>query len=92
MVTAIILINAERHRIAAASQEILSIPGITEIYSVAGEYDLVAMARVKRNDELAKLVTEDLIQIAGITRTNTLIAFKQYSNYELDRLFSLGEE
>lgn len=92
MVTAFIMINAERPRIAPASQEILNIKGIAEVYSVAGEYDLVAIARVRKNEELAKLVTEDLIKIEGLTRTQTLISFRQYSNFELDRIFSLGNE
>ncbi len=91
MVTAIILINAERKRIAAASQEILNIEGITEVYSVAGDYDLVAIARVRHNDDLAKLVTEDMIAIEGITKTQTLIAFRQYSRHDLETMFELGE-
>ncbi|RJP19678.1 MAG: Lrp/AsnC family transcriptional regulator [Candidatus Omnitrophota bacterium] len=92
MVTAIILINAERDRIAPAAQEILQMKGISEVYSVAGECDLVAIARVRENEELAKLMTEDLIKVKGITKTETLIAFRQYSNYDLDRIFNLGAE
>ena len=90
MVTAFILISAERGRIADASQEILDLDGITEVYSVAGEYDLVAVARVRENEELAKLVTEDMIGIEGLTKTETLIAFRQYSRYDLERMFSIG--
>ena len=92
MVTAFILINAERDRIADAAQEILAVDGVAEVYSVAGEYDLVAVARVRENDQLAKLVTEDLIAVKGLTRTTTLIAFRQYSEYDLERMFSLGAE
>jgi DNA-binding Lrp family transcriptional regulator len=92
MVTAFILINAERDRIADAAQEILAVDGVAEVYSVAGEYDLVAVARVRENDQLAKLVTEDLIAVKGLTRTTTLIAFRQYSEYDLERMFSLGVE
>lgn len=92
MVTAVILINAERSRIASAAQEILKLKGITEVYSVAGDYDLIAIARVRENEQLAKLVTEDLIVVQGITRTNTLIAFRQFSEYDLERMFSLGLE
>jgi len=90
MVTAFILINAERDRIAAASQEILNLPGVAEVYSVAGPYDLVAVVRVRQNDELAKLVTEDLIKVKGLTSTSTLIAFRQYSRFDLERMFALG--
>ncbi len=92
MVTAFILVNAERDRIAPAAQEILDLDGIAEVYSVAGECDLVAVARVRENDELAKLVTEDMIAVKGLKKTTTLTAFKQYSKYDLERMFSLGAE
>ncbi len=92
MVTAIILISAERDRITPAAQEILALDGVTEVYSVAGDYDLVAVARVRQNEELAKLVTEDLIAVKGITRTSTLIAFRQYSEHDLADMFGLGVE
>ena len=63
MVAAIVPINAERRRIAAAGQEILDLEGITEVYGVAGDYDLVGVARVRHNDDLARLVTEDVIAV-----------------------------
>ena len=92
MVTAFILANAERERIASAAQEILDLEGIAEVYSVAGEHDIVAVARVRENEQLAKLVTEDMIAVKGITTTTTLIAFQQYSRYDLERMFGLGME
>jgi len=92
MVTAFILVNAERGRIAAASQKIRDLDGVAEVYSVAGEYDLVAVARVRANEQLAKLVTEDMIAVEGITKTTTLIAFRQYSKHDLDRMFGVGME
>ena len=92
MVTAFILINAQRDRIAPAAQEILGFDGITEVYSVAGTYDLVAVARVKENEQLAKLATEDLIAVKGLIKTTTLIAFRQYSKHDLERMFSIGGE
>ena len=90
MVTAFILVQAERSKIASAAQEILAIPGIAEVYSVAGPYDLVAIARVRENEDLAKLVTEDLIAVGGLTNTSTLIAFRQFSHFDLERMFGLG--
>jgi len=90
MVTAFVLINAQRDRIAPAAQEILALPGVTEVYSIAGDWDLAAVARVRHNEDLAGLVTEDLIRVAGITRTTTLIAFRQYSRHDLERMFGLG--
>ena len=92
MVTAFILINAQRDRIASAAQEILALDGIAEVYSVAGSYDLVAVARVKENEQLAKLATEDLIAVKGLVQTTTLIAFRQYSKHDLERMFSIGGE
>jgi DNA-binding Lrp family transcriptional regulator len=92
MVTAFVMIKARRDRIQAVSQEILAVDGIAEVYSVAGECDLVGVARVRENEQLAKLVTEDMIGIEGITDTKTLIAFRQYSNYDLEHMFSLGME
>lgn len=92
MVTAFILINVHRDRIAAAAQEILALAGITEVHSVAGPYDLIAVVRVKENEQLARLVTEQLVAVNGITNTTTLIAFRQYSKYDLERMFSVGAD
>ena len=92
MVTAFVLINADRDKIATAAQEILDLEGVAEVYSVAGPYDLVAVARVGENEQLAKLATEDLIKVKGIVKTTTLIAFQQYSKYDLERMFGIGEE
>jgi len=66
--------------------------GMTEVYSVAGDYDLVAVARVRKNDQLAKLVTEDMIAVEGIIDTTTMIAFRQYSEHDLENMFGLGVE
>jgi DNA-binding Lrp family transcriptional regulator len=90
MVTAFILIRAQRDRIAEAAQEILAIDGIAEVYSVAGPYDLVAVARVKENEQLARLATENLIAVEGLVETTTLIAFRQFSQFDLERMFGLG--
>jgi DNA-binding Lrp family transcriptional regulator len=73
-----------------ATQEILALNGVTEVYGAAGPYNVVAVARVKENDELARLVTNDLIRVKGITQTTTLIAFCQLSQYGLERMFGLG--
>jgi DNA-binding Lrp family transcriptional regulator len=89
MVTAIILIKAERGEVDKAAQGLLKTKGITEVYSVAGEFDIVAVARVRQNEDLASLVTEEMRGIQGITRTETLIAFRQYSNFDLAAMFDL---
>ncbi len=90
MMTAFILIKAERTKIHSVAQDILKIDGITEVYSVAGEYDLIAVARVRENDGLSALVTEKMIDVDGIADTTTLIAFRQYSEHDLEAMFGLG--
>jgi DNA-binding Lrp family transcriptional regulator len=84
------MMNAERERIAAVPDELLKISGVTEIYSVAGDFDLVAIVRVKEAEDLAKVVTEGFVKVRGITRTMTLIAFRLYSNYDLEHMFQIG--
>ncbi len=92
MITAIILITTARGRNKEVAQGLVDLPGITEVYSVAGEYDLIAIARVARHDELAEMVTVQVQQLAGITATNTLIAFKTYSRRDLEALFDVGND
>ena len=90
MITAIVLINAQRDRIATIPDELLKVEGVTEVYSIAGDYDLVAMVRVKEAEDLAGVVTDQFAKVKGITRTMTLIAFKCYSNYDLEHVFQIG--
>ena len=90
MVTAIVLIKARRESIADAARRLMEIRGVKEVYSVAGGWDLVAIARVKKNERLADLVTGELGKVDGILRTQTLIAFSQYSDYDLERLFEVS--
>jgi DNA-binding Lrp family transcriptional regulator len=92
MVSAVILLVTDKSRINEVAQELAGLPGITEVYSVAGQYDLVAVARVKSNDEIAEAVTSRMLKIEGIVRTETLIAFRVHSRYDLERMFSLGME
>ncbi len=87
MITAFVMMNAERDRIAAIPDELLKISGVTEVYSVAGDFDLVAIIRVKEADDLAKVVTEGFVKVRGISRTVTHMAFRCYSNYDLEHMF-----
>jgi DNA-binding Lrp family transcriptional regulator len=89
MVMAVILINVCTGDTSRVAEELSVVPGVSEVYSVAGNYDLVAVLRVKDNEALAGLVTDRLRKVAGITRTETLIAFRAYSRHDLDSLFSL---
>jgi len=90
MVTAIILINAERHRINEVAENMQAINGISEVYSVSGKYDLIAIIRVKTNDDLADLVTRQLLTLDGIAKTETMLAFQAYSRHDLEAMFSVG--
>ncbi|HSR36206.1 MAG TPA: Lrp/AsnC ligand binding domain-containing protein [Desulfurivibrionaceae bacterium] len=92
MVTSIILLNVERSQINAVAERLAETPGISEVYSVSGTYDLVAIARVHSNEELAALVTGRLLQLTGITKTETMLAFRAFSRHDLDAMFSIGLE
>ena len=90
MVAAFVLINAEPRRIAALAQELADVDGVAEVYSTAGDADLVAVVRVRRHDELAEVVTGRLAALEGILDTRTLIAFQAYSRHDLETMWSLG--
>lgn len=90
VITAFVMMNAERDRIAAIPNELLTITAVTEVYSIAGDFDLVAIVRVKEAEDLAGVVTERFAKVKGITRTMTLIAFKSYSKYDLENMFQIG--
>jgi len=89
MVISIILINVKRNMVCEVAEQLAGIPGISEVYSVTGNYDLVALVRVKTNDELAELVTGKLVKVDGVTKTDTMLAFKAYSRHDLDAMFSM---
>ena len=91
MVTSIILINAERTKINDVAEKLAAMDGISEVYSVSGNYDLIAIARVPSNDDLAKLVTKNMITIDAITKSETMLAFKAFSRHDLEAMFSIGE-
>lgn len=90
MITALVMMNAQRDRIASVPEELLKINGVTEVYSVAGDFDLVAIVRVKEADDLANVVTQQFVKVLGITRTQTLIAFRCFSKYDLENIFQIG--
>ena len=92
MVTAIVLINCEREHINDVSQQLLSFKGVTEVFSVAGQYDLIAILRVQNNEQIAELVTEHLRGITGIAQTQTLMAFKVFSKFDLENMFAIGSD
>jgi DNA-binding Lrp family transcriptional regulator len=91
-VHAVVLIQCEIDTIPEAAQAIADIDGVSEVYSVAGEVDLVAIVRVAEHDDLANVIPGGIAKVAGVERTETLIAFQVYSQHDLDRMFSIGFE
>lgn len=90
MVTGIVLMNLERDKINAAAEKVTQIDGITEVFSVGGRYDLVAVIRARDNEHLADIVTDKMLKVEGITKSETMIAFKVHSRHDLERMFSIG--
>ncbi|KAA9393371.1 Lrp/AsnC family transcriptional regulator [Kocuria coralli] len=90
MLTAIVMVRTEPDRIPEAAQEISELSGISEVYSVTGEWDLIVMVRVRQHDELADVIADRLSKIEGVVETVTQIAFRTYSRHDLEDAFSLG--
>ena len=90
MLTAIVLISADVDRIPEVAQAIADLDGVSEVYSVTGDTDLIAIVRVRNHDELAEVIADGVNKIPGITRTLTNLAFRTYSADDLDHAFDLG--
>jgi len=89
-VHAVVLIQCDVDGIAAAAEAIADVDGVSEVYSVAGEFDLVAIVRVRAHDDLAKVIPGGIARVDGVARTESLIAFQVYSKHDLERMFSIG--
>jgi DNA-binding Lrp family transcriptional regulator len=92
MITAIVNVSAAVDRIPEVAQAIADLDGVSEVYSVAGDVDLVAIVRVRRHEELADVIAGRLNKVEGVLETQTLIAFQAYSKHDLEATFSLGME
>jgi DNA-binding Lrp family transcriptional regulator len=90
MVTAIVLMTIARGKVKAVASALLDVPAVSEVYSVAGAFDLVAVIRVTRHDELDELVTGKLAAIDGIESTQTLVAFRCYSRKDVQAMWDIG--
>jgi len=90
MVTAIVLLNVQRQKVNETAEALAEMEGISEVYSVAGQYDLAVVVRVKDNDSLAEVITSRLLKVEAILKSETLIAFRVYSRHDLERVFSIG--
>jgi DNA-binding Lrp family transcriptional regulator len=92
MITALVLINVKRSAVNETAQALLAIPGVAEVYSVTGAYDLIAVLRLAAYEDLAEVVTGQMIALDTITRTETLMAFKAYSREDLEQAWDIGVE
>ena len=90
MVHAFVLASVKRDQINETAPELLKIDGVAEVYSIAGDWDLIIIIRARENDQLAAIVTEHMLKLDGLVNTTTLIGFRAYSNYDLERMFSIG--
>jgi DNA-binding Lrp family transcriptional regulator len=90
VVTAIVLVKAEVHRIPEIAAELAQFPAVSEVYSVTGEFDLVVMVRVRAHEELADVIPGGVNKVPGVTHTETHIAFRTYSRHDLEAAFALG--
>lgn len=90
MVTAVVLIKAQTDKVPELAQQMADLEGVTEVFSVAGQYDLVALVRVKENEDLARVISEKMRKLAGINSSETLIAFKVYSRKDIEAAYSIG--
>ena len=92
MITTIVLIKAEPRLIPQAAVKLAGIDGVAEVYSVSGEWDLVAIVRVPEYEHIARVVTEEFPEVPGLVRTQTLTAFRAYSRKDLEQAWDIGVE
>ncbi len=92
MVNAVVLIQCEIDEIPEAAQAIAELEGVSEVYSVTGDVDLVAVVRVREHEELAEVIADHLNKVEGVRATKTYLAFRAYSRHDLDAAFSIGFE
>ena len=91
MTNAIVLIQADRSALGTLGGELADIEGVAEAYSVTGDWDFVAILRLREHDELKRVVTGQISQLSGVMRTQTMVAFEVYSRHDLEALFSVGQ-
>lgn len=92
MITAIVFVQADVARIPEVAEEIASLEGVSEVYSVTGQIDLIALIRVREHDEIATVVADRLNKVEGVLDTETHIAYRAYSSHDLAAAFSIGAD
>jgi DNA-binding Lrp family transcriptional regulator len=92
VITAIVLVEAEVSKVPEVATAIADLDGVSEVYSVTGDVDLVVMVRVRRHEDLADVIADQLGKVPGVRSTKTYLAFRAYSRHDLDAAFALGIE
>ena len=92
MTTAVVLIEAERDALATLGGRLAELDGVSEAWSVAGEWDFVAVISLRRHDQLREVITEGIAALPGVAKTQTMVAFEAFSRHDLESLFSVGGE
>ncbi|WP_171170649.1 Lrp/AsnC family transcriptional regulator [Streptomyces sp. I05A-00742] len=90
MITSIVLIKTDVDRIPEIAERIAALEGVSEVFSVTGAYDLIAMVRVARHDDLAEVIPGRISKVPGVASTETHIAFRTYSQHDLEAAFAIG--
>lgn len=85
------LINAEKSAIGDLGEKLAAVAGVSEVYSVTGEIDFIAVIRARQHEELADIVTKGIIQLPGVAKSHTHVAFKAYSRHDLESIFAIGD-
>jgi DNA-binding Lrp family transcriptional regulator len=91
MTHAVVLIEAERDALTTLGGELAGLDGVAEAYSVTGEWDFVAIVRVPKHEQLADVITGQLVKLHGVSRTQTMVAFEVFSEHDLEAMFSIGQ-
>ncbi|HVY10925.1 MAG TPA: Lrp/AsnC ligand binding domain-containing protein [Mycobacteriales bacterium] len=91
MITAIVFVSAAVDRITEVAEKIAALPGVSEVYSVTGEIDLIALVRVRSHEEIAAVVADQLNKVDGVLATETHVAFRAYSKHDLEAAFAIGD-
>jgi DNA-binding Lrp family transcriptional regulator len=92
VITAIVMVSVEADKIPEVAQSIADLDGVSEVYSVAGDVDLIALVRVRDFDQIAEVIAGQLSKVTGVVHTDTHIAFRAYSRHDLEATFSIGAE
>ncbi|MEV0846888.1 Lrp/AsnC ligand binding domain-containing protein [Streptomyces sp. NPDC049954] len=90
MITAIVLIKTSVDRIPEIAESIAGMDSVSEVFSVTGSYDLIAMVRVARHEDLAEIIPGRISRVPGVVETDTHVAFRTYSQHDLEAAFAIG--